>query len=126
REPDGIGQDAVIAELHVVGDVDVHHQQVIRAEARDHASALGSSMDADELADAIAVANDGLGWLAVILQVLRSEPDARVWIERVVAADGEGAFAADVREQACTGTDAHVRTDHTERSYFSRGIDFRI
>ena len=65
----------MVADADVVGDVGVGHQQVVAADAGDQAAALGAAVDGDELADAVAVADAGLGALALVFQVLRGDAD---------------------------------------------------
>ena len=49
-------------------------------------------MDGDEFADAVAVADAGLGALALVLEVLRGDAGGAVGEEDVVFADAGGAF----------------------------------
>ena len=71
----------------------------------------GAAMDRDEFADAVAVADAGLGALAFILQILRRDPDGAVRKEDIVLADPGGAFEKDVGHQARARADLHVRAD---------------
>ena len=49
---DAVRQHRVIADLHIVRHVDVGHQQIVVADARDQAAAFGAAMDGDEFANA--------------------------------------------------------------------------
>ena len=50
-EGDAVGHDDVIADVHVVGDVGVGHEQVVAADDGEQSSALGAAMDGDEFAE---------------------------------------------------------------------------
>ena len=74
-ERDAVGQDDVIADADVVRDVRVGHEQVVAADGGEQAAALRAAVDGDEFADAVAVADAGLGALALVFQVLRGDAD---------------------------------------------------
>ena len=99
-EGDAVGQDDVIADADVVGDVGVGHEQVVAADGGEQAAALGAAMDGDEFADAVAVADAGLGALAFVLEVLRGHADGAVRKEDIVLADRGGAFQVVIGHQA--------------------------
>ena len=99
-EGDAVGQDDVIADADVVGDVGVGHQQVVAADGGEQSSALGAAMDGDEFADAVAVADAGLGALAFVLQVLGGHAGGAVREEDIVFADAGGAFEVVIGHQA--------------------------
>src|SRR4029079_8536609 len=84
RKPHAVAQDHVVTDADVVSDVGVDHQQVVIADAGDQAAALGAAMDRDKLANAVAVPDPGFGALALILQVLRGNPDGAVWEKDVI------------------------------------------
>ena len=71
----------------------------------------GAAMDRDEFADAVAVADAGLGALALVLQILRRDADGGVREEDVVLADPGGPFEEVVGHQARARADFDVRAD---------------
>jgi hypothetical protein len=54
----------------------------------------------------------------VILQVLRSHANCRVWVEHVVFADFERPLQNDMRFNLCAGADLDAGSDNTIRSDF--------
>ena len=77
-EGHGVGKHGVTADSDVVGHVDIGHQEIVVADGGDHSAAFGAAVDSDEFADLVAMADSGLGTLAVILQILRRDADGRV------------------------------------------------
>src|ERR1035437_7094878 len=124
-EGDAVGHDDAIADARVVGDVDVGHEQVVAANGGDQSPALGSAMDGDEFADAVAVADAGLGALALVLEVLRGHAGGAVREEEVILADPGGAFEVVIGHQACARADLHFGSDDAIGADIGAGVDFR-
>ena len=95
-EGDTVGEDAVRAEVDIVRDVGVGHEEIFIADGGDHATAGGAAMDCDKLANFVAGADVGFGAFAVIFEVLGGDADGRVGVEDILFADGGGAFDVDV------------------------------
>ena len=83
----GVAEDRVAADVAVVRDVGVGHQQVVVADAGDAAAARGAAMDGHELADDVAVADDDPRRLAAELQILRDQADRGHREDLVAVAD---------------------------------------
>src|SRR4029077_4761501 len=109
--------------VHVVRYVDVSHQQIVVADGRQHAAALGAPMDGDEFADFIAAADAGGGALAVILEILRREADRGIGEKKIVLADFDGSFHHDVTLDESAGGDLHIRSNDRIGTDFSGRID---
>src|ERR1039457_1724726 len=124
-EGDAVGHDDVVADAHVVGDVGVCHEQVVAADGGDQSPTLGSAMNGDELTDAVAVADAGLGALALVLEVLRGHAGGAVGEEEVVLADPGGAFDVVIGQQAGARADVHFRSDDAIGADIGAGIDLR-
>ena len=94
-------EDRVAADMAVVRDVHVVHEQVAVADRRPAAAAGRAAMDGDELAEDVALADLEPRRLAFVLQVLRRQPDRGERIDlglvadrRVAVDDGRRADAA--------------------------------
>ena len=66
----GIGQDDVVADDAVVGDVGIGHEQIVVADAGNAASPLGAAIDGNTLAKDIVVADHQPSFLPAVAQVL--------------------------------------------------------
>src|ERR1039457_1748743 len=122
-EGDAIRENRVIADLHVVRDVGVRHDEVVVADRGHHAAAFRAAVNGNELADPVAMPDAGAGALALVLQILRRDPNGRVGIEHVVLTDGDRPFDEDVRHQASPRSDHGVRADHAVRPDFGSFVD---
>src|SRR6204780_2606269 len=60
-----MAEDRAIAHLRVMRDVHVGHQQIVVADAGQHAASLGAAMDGDEFPELVAPSDSGFGSLAV-------------------------------------------------------------
>jgi hypothetical protein len=96
--------------------VDVGHDPVVRADARDALFLEGAGVERAELAHGVAIADAQLGELALVAHVLRHRADGAELVERVVAADGRAALDHAVRADLGAGGDAHVRADDGVRA----------
>ena len=99
------------ADAAIVRDVRVGQDPVVVADAGDAAAVAGAAVDGDELADAVAVADDEFGALAVELLVLRIAADRGVAGDAVVAADAGRAVDAAVRADRGAVADLDVGAD---------------
>src|SRR5437899_8873174 len=106
--------------------VDVGHQQIVVANARDQAAAFGAAMNGDKFADAVAGADARFGALALIFQVLRSYADGCVRIENILLADPGGSFGVDVGHQSGARADLNFLTDDAIRADVSGRGDARF
>ena len=104
----GVGDDDVIAQLAIVGDVAAGHEEVVVADAGDAVLLFGGAVDGDALADDVVVADDHLGVGAAVADVLRLAADDHVGIEVVAAAEGDVAHQGDVVFQPRAAADAHL------------------
>ncbi|MEY5013418.1 MAG: hypothetical protein RLY69_1133, partial [Verrucomicrobiota bacterium] len=97
-ETDGVGEDDVIAELAVVGDMRVAEQQIVGANARRRVI-VGAAMHGAVFAELVEVADFEHGRFALVLEVLGFSADGGVGIKFVAAAKLRGAFEHDMRMQ---------------------------
>src|ERR1019366_6951941 len=124
-ERDAVGHDHVVADAYVVGDVGVSHQQVVAADRGDQSPALGAAMNGDEFADAVAMADAGLGALALVFEVLRGHAGRAVREEEVILADPGGAFEIVICHQAGARADVYFRSNDAVGADLGAGIDLR-
>src|SRR5205814_9867590 len=124
-----VAQHGAVAHLYIVGDVDIRHQQIVVADAGQHASAFGAAMDGHELADSVAAADARCGSFALVLQVLRRHADRAVGVKNIIFADCGGAFQVYVGHQASACSDLDLRShdavgaDLRGSRYTCRGVD---
>jgi hypothetical protein len=84
------------------------------------------TLQRDELADGVAVADHQLGRFALVLLVLVGRADGGELEDAVVAADGGVAFDHHVRGHRGAGADLHVRADHGVGPRPSRRVQLRL
>src|SRR6266850_784495 len=106
--------------------VDVGHQQIVVANARDQAAAFGAAMDRDKFANAVAGANARFCALALIFQILRSYAYGCVRIENILLADPGGSFGVDIGHQSGARADLNFLTDDAIRADVRGGGDARF
>ena len=117
RQCRAVREHGVVAELDVVRDMGVCHQQVVVADPRQPFRRLRSAVDGDELADLVTIADVGFGTFAPT-----SNPAARRrrWsTDRrcCLIADGNRTFDVDVGPSGgCAAPIRDVRADDTERT----------
>ena len=71
----GVGQNDVVADRAVVGNVGVGHDQRMIADAGQASALSGAAIDGDELAYGVVVADFEARWFVLIAQVLRDQSD---------------------------------------------------
>src|SRR5579883_3350982 len=98
--------------------VHISHEQIVVADAGEHAATFRSAVDGHKLSNAIAIADARFGLLAFILQVLRSDAYRGIREEHVVVADPGGTFDVDVGFENGSGADFYVRPDDAIRTDF--------
>ena len=91
-----VGHDHVIADVTVVGYVRPSHQQIVASHGRAAASPHRSSVNGDKFPHDVVVPVLELGWLAVVLEILRRGADRAVPREVVVPPDAGRALHQDV------------------------------
>jgi len=79
RERGRVCHDDAIADQAIVRNVGLGHDQTIVADPREHSAPGGATMNRDELADVVALANNRLRGLAFVFQILRRETDGDEW-----------------------------------------------
>src|SRR5713101_2835293 len=135
-----VGEDRMVADLAVMGDVDVSHDPVVASDPCDARVLRGAAIEAAVLADRVALADLERGRLAAVLFVLgraaeRAEPedavlrpDAGSPLDHDVRPDRGPLPDLDVladdrirahghpRRELRSGVDHRARVDHIERS----------
>ncbi len=120
-----VGKNGVAADLAIVRQVHISHEQVVVADARDAATGDRARIEGTELADGIAIADDQLRGLTRVLLVLRGSAQRGVVVDGVVAANRGVAFDHAVRAHRGAFTDLHVRTDDAVRADRDRRMQLR-
>ena len=85
-DPRVVGHSHLIADLAVVGHMDVSHKQIAITHLS-HAVFIGRSMDSYKFANLILVPDLYKGPLTAITEVLRRQTDTSSWIDAIILAD---------------------------------------
>ena len=120
----GVGDDDVVAQLAIVGDVAAGHEEVAVADAGDALFLFRGAVDRHALADDVVVADDHLRVGAAVADVLRLAADDDARVDVVAAADGDVAHQGDVVFQPRSAADPHLGTDDAERADLDVVVDF--
>src|SRR5437867_11382765 len=72
-----VGEDVMRADMTIVRDVRLRHNQIVMAKRGQAAAASGAAMQGDEFTNRVALTNDQACALARVLEVLRRLADAR-------------------------------------------------
>src|SRR5665213_484602 len=110
----GVGEDAAIADRRVVSDVGVGHDEAVRADRRQAASADGSAGDGDVFADGDVVADLQARRLTCVLQVLRRDAEAGEGEDAVATSERRVAVENDMRDKLAVFAEHDVCADGAE------------
>ena len=113
-----VGHDDPVADGAVVGDVGAHHEQAVIANPRDHPAALGARVHGHVLAHHIVRADDQLGRLAAVFNVLRPMADRGEGIDLGPGPDLGPALDDDMTVQNHVRAQIHMGPDHAVRPDF--------
>ena len=111
-----VSEDVVAANVAIMGDMDVAHQQVVAAQRGATTTALSASMHRNAFPEGVVVPNDHLRVLAVVLEVLRLPPDVGEGVEHVLLTNGGVASKHDLRVQEAARAELHLRANLTVRA----------
>src|SRR5215470_9163639 len=106
-----VGQDRVVSDADIVGDVGISHDQIVVADLRDQSSALGPAMNGDKLANFVSIPNACLGRLPLIFRILGGDADCGIGIDDIVVANLGDTLDVDVRQKPRTRSDIHAGSD---------------
>lgn len=106
----GVGQDDVIAQGDVVGNVAVGQKEIVRTDDGGF-SVAGRAVDGYRFADDISISDASAGVAAFPFAVLRAEADATEGKELVVGADDGVAIHNDVGKQTATVAQNRIFSD---------------
>ena len=109
-----VGEDRAAADLAVVGDVAVRHEETAVPDPGHSTAAAGADVRRRELAELIPAPDHEPGLLALVLEVLRDLTQACVWEDPVRVAERGVAL------------DDRVRADHVARPHLHGGADDRV
>ena len=120
-----VGHDYMIANRAIVGYVSVGHNQIVAADFRQASPFCGATVNRDEFANDIVVANLEPRGLTFVTQVLRRESNGRKWKEAIARACFGRPFYGDVRDQFATFAQFDTGSDSAVRADLARGMNFR-
>ena len=130
-ERGAIAEDGVTAQVTVVGDVHVRHEQVAVPDRGLATATRGATIDRDELAERVALADDEPRPLALVLQILRRQADRghredhRLVPDRGLTVDDDGGADHAAGADRDIGTNRAVRTDDRPLADPRRWVDAR-
>src|SRR5439155_16756301 len=120
-----IGHDDVVTKSHVMRDVGVSEDVIVRTDCRTLAIS-GGAVDRDVLAESVAIADPRPRNPPLPLQILRFEANAGEWKDLIVATEGDVAINNDVRVKLASFTEDHMFTNHTIGTNITIGTDSRF
>src|SRR5882672_4012789 len=112
----GVGQNHVIADIAIVRDMGVSHDQRVAADAGQSAAFDGTAVDSDELANLVVITDFQARRLAGVSQILGRHPDRAEGKEAVVRADFGWPFDGYVGNQTAAFAQFDLGPDHTIRA----------
>src|SRR5476651_1420198 len=118
-----IGKNAAIADHAVMGDVSIHHQQIIIADTGDFSALSGAAVNGHTLANTVAMADFNPGRFTSILQVLIHFADSGELIDLIIFTDSGDTINHNMGFQYRTGTDFHLRANKAKRANMHSGMD---
>src|SRR5439155_14813150 len=120
----GIGQNDMVVDRAVMGDVAVGHDERVIADAGQASALCSAAIDGDKFADGVVVADFEARGFALVAQVLRGESDGGEWEEAIAGADLRRAFDYDVRNKFAVFAECDVRADGAVRADLAGSWDF--
>ena len=121
RQRHGIGNNDLIGDDAVVGYMHVGHQEIVIADDRGF-TRMGCAVDRDILANLVIVSNFDQAYGAVILQVLRLNPNDCSRKDLVVSANFGMPIDHHVGTNVCLGANRDFFANHCVGSNFDRGV----
>ena len=113
---DRIHKDDIIADLTIMRDMTVRHEQAVISDPRDAATAIGARLHGHIFADAVARADFQPCMLTFEFQILRIVTDGRKGIYDRLGSNRGIACHDDMGFKLCPVAKTHIRTDQTERA----------
>lgn len=111
----GVGQDDLVAQSDVVGDVAIGQKEIVRTDGGCF-SVAGRAVDGHGFADDVSISDASASEAAFPFAVLRAEADAAEGKELVVVADDGVAVHNDVGKQTATVAQNHVFSNNAVRA----------
>src|SRR5438552_454129 len=118
-----MAEHRAVTHPHIMRDVDIRHQQIVVADAGQHAAALGAAMNGHELANAVAASDARFRCLALVLQILWRHANSAIGIKNIILADRGGTFHINVGHQPRACRNLNLRSNDAVRTYL-RGISY--
>ncbi len=107
-----VGGNYTIFDDAIVSDMACRHKIAVVTDRGNAEVFFGSAVDGNCFAKDIAVADNDLGWRALIGEVLRFPSDDASWVEFVISTDGGMTGEGDAIFEACSTSDTNVWPDH--------------
>jgi hypothetical protein len=120
----GVGEDDVVSDHAIMRNVGVGHDESVAADASEASAFHGATIDGDEFADGVVVADFEARGFVFVTQILRRESDGGKREEAVARADLRGAFNGDVGDQLAVFAEFDARADGAVRADFARRMNF--
>ena len=115
RHLNGIGHHDVVAEIAVVAQMAIGHQQVAVADAG-HLALFGGAVDRHAFPQRVSITDQHLGVGTAVLEILRRKPEAGAWVHLVVTAQGQPTIQHGMGTDPGVLSDHHLRADHRTRA----------
>lgn len=117
-EHDVVGEDATGADLAIMTDVAIDHEQVAVTDAGDSPAQAGADVNGGAFPEDISAADDELRNFPAEFFILGDATDGAVGMEGIGFADGGVPGDDDMADEATAGAQGDMRTDGAEGAYF--------
>src|SRR2546427_486200 len=107
-----IDQNDMVSQCHVVADMAMSHQKIVRADHR-LLSTLVGAVDGDVFAEDVPLADAQAGRLALVFQVLGSIADHAAGVELIVRPNAGRSSKVDVRPDPAIRADNDLSINHS-------------
>src|SRR5262245_40554087 len=121
----GLGHDDVVADVAIMRDVAIAHDQAVIADRGDRPAAHGAAMQRCVFTNDVVVADDELGWLALVGEILRGAAEADERKDGVVLAEFSVALDEDVSDELGVLAELYARADDAAGADLDAGREFR-
>jgi len=111
-----IHQHGVIANLTIMPDVGIGHDENMAANPGNAAAFIGAAIDGHILADDVVLADFEPGWFTAIGDVLRLDAKRGEWKDPIVIADLSRPLNYYVRHELAMLTEFHIGTNKAKRA----------
>jgi len=116
-----VGEQAIVPNLHVVGEVRVDHEKIAVADTGHSAAFFRAQVDGNRLSENVVLADLDACVGSTKFAILRRTTDHGIWMKFVIRTNRGVADDHDMAQQLTTGPDLDMRADEAKRTDFHVG-----